>query len=331
MKFQYDYSNDKNNKQPFEKTILSLSSTDNPAIFMLQDQFKYIDSIEVIKTRIEATENSCEFYRNCPFIVLFDNFKTIIAQNNTHCSFFRELGLSSNITYDSLCDTLNSMLINRTQTTKLPRKFNYSYKSTTSTLDDVQGTLCNGIAPYVLNNIRYSYTSLINALNTISLNYYIDENCNVPLIITERDSNSGQLYFTADTPFVLFPSNAFKVVGLSPDHVYVSVFEYALNKFIVRTNFKPCLTGADTVYIMNEESKFTNNPLYSSLDTVYFLSEDYPSYDQRTIPIFHRKLQMNSDYVNKLTIALYTNLETKTLYQNHNRKWFIDIVVSGWI
>ena len=113
--------------------------------------------------------------------------------------------------------------------------------------------------------------------------------------------------------------------------IYVSVFEYALNKFIVRTNFKPCLTGADTVYIMNEESKFTNNPLYSSLDTVYFLSEDYPSYDQRTIPIFHRKLQMNSDYVNKLTIALYTNLETKTLYQNHNRKWFIDIVVSGWI
>ena len=88
MKFQYDYSNDKNNKQPFEKTILSLSSTDNPAIFMLQDQFKYIDSIEVIKTRIEATENSCEFYRNCPFIVLFDNFKTVIAQNNTYCSFF---------------------------------------------------------------------------------------------------------------------------------------------------------------------------------------------------------------------------------------------------
>jgi hypothetical protein len=221
MKFQYDYSNDKNNKQPFEKTILSLSSTDNPAIFMLQDQFKYIDSIEVIKTRIEATENSCEFYRNCPFIVLFNNFKSVITQNNTHCSFFRELGLSSNISYDGLCDTLNSMLLNSTQTSKLQRKFNYSYQSTTSTLDHVQGTLCNGIAPYVLDNIKYSYTSLINALNTISLNYHIDENCNVPLIITQRDSNSGQLYFTGDTPFVLFTSNAFKVFGLSPDHICI--------------------------------------------------------------------------------------------------------------
>ena len=36
------------NKCFIEPYILSLSSTVNPAVFKLQDQFKYIDSIEIV-------------------------------------------------------------------------------------------------------------------------------------------------------------------------------------------------------------------------------------------------------------------------------------------
>ena len=313
------------NKRIIEPYILSLSSFVNPAVFKLQDQFKYIDSLEIVRTRIESSEYTCEFYRNCPFLILFNDYENLCSCS--YDNFMYQLGINS-LSFETLKNILDKCLFENKTSYFIERNLFYNYTPTTTTIECVSGSCKYGIAPFVLDSINYTIDSLKNALNLNTFNY-ICSLINIPFITAQIDSN-GFFNFVSSTPFYIFPSNAHKIVGLASNKIYVSTFHYPINKFIVRGEYKPSIIGSDMIYIQNEESLFNiKNPSFSSLGTVYFIGGDYTDLDHQVTSKFIRKVQMNSSTVNKLTLGLYSDIENKFLYQNHNRKWFIDICIRG--
>ena len=149
----------------------------------------------------------------------------------------------------------------------------------------------------------------------------------VPLITTSYDINSNRLNFTSETPFFLFPSNAYMVVGLRSDSIYASQFNYTTSLFTVVADNEPKLQGPDVLYIQNDESQSSlKNPSISVLSTVY-LSETnrYPTVTE----IVERPIHMQSSITNRLTFTLYSDIMRKILYQTNNKQWFLDVCITG--
>ena len=332
--------------------VLSLSSYQNPAVFYFDDVFEHIKSIEVLKSRIERSEKTCEYYRNCPFITLFNNFPSFV-NSNTVSNITNQLGMSEmNMTADGLMTLLNDSLANYTaKSFPCSRKFQYNYSiSSLSTmwwqspeqwdsyinnwyLSNLWGCFDVGIAPYVLDIENYSIDTLVSTLNDITNAYYYQMQDQAPLIVTAYNSDLNRLYFYSEVVFFLFPSNACDVIGLREDSVYVAQFNYTTNNFMVYADHPPKLTGSDVVYIQNDESQPSfKNPTYSSLSTVYLPDNSfYPYLNTGTTNSTIRPVQMINKRINKLTISMYSDITNKFLYQNNDTKWYIDLLVKGII
>ena len=341
---------DVSNMDKTKEYVLNLESYNNPAVFYFDDVFESVKSIEVLKTRIERSEHTCEYYRNCPFITLFNNFPSYVSTKSIK-EITYQLGIS-NMNASGLLSYLDACMHDfSTKSFKLQRTFFYNYKtSSLSTvwwqspdlwdsytnnwyLSDLWGSFNLGIAPYVLDNENYTIDTLTSTLNDISNAYYLQMQGHVPLILTGYNSDLNRFYFYSTTVFFLFPSNACDVVGLREDSIYISQYNYTTNYFTVYADHAPKLKGADVIFIENEESKSSlKNPLYTSLSTVYLPDETfYPYLNFNKSYSFVREVQMINKRVNKLTISMYSDIINKFLYQNNDTKWNIQLLIKGII
>lgn len=344
-------STDDSNVDKTKDYVLNLESYSNPAVFYFDDVFEYIKSIEVLKTRIERSEKTCEYYRNCPFLTLFNNFPSYVNDSNLQ-NVMSQLGISNMMTSSDLLNYLDTCLHNfSSKSFQLQRTFQYNYTiSSLSTfwwqspdlwdsytnnwyLSNLWGSFQLGIAPYVLDIGDYTINTLINTLNDISNAYYLQMKGTVPLILTGYNTDLKRLYFYSTTVFFLFPSNACDVVGLREDSFYISQFNYTTNYFTVYADHPPKLSGADVIYIENDESEASlKNPFYTSLSTVYLPDETlYPYLNINKNYSSTREIQMINKRVNKLTITMYTDIVRKFLYQTNDTKWNIQLLVKGII
>ena len=342
---------DKSKVDNTKEYILNLESYSNPAVFYFDDVFEYITTIEVLKTRIERSEKTCEYYRNCPFITLFNNFPSYLNDDNFQNVTY-QLGISNMTSTSDLLNYLNTCMHDfSSKSFELQRKFHYNYSiSSLSTfwwqspdlwdsytnnwyLSNLWGLFKLGIAPFVFDIGNYSITTLINTLNDISNAYDIQMKGTVPHILTGYNSDLNRLYFYSSTVFFLFPSNACDVVGLKENSFYVSQYNYTTNYFTVYADHAPKLSGADVIYIENNESdQSLKNPFYTCLSTVYLPDEKlYPYLNINRNHSVARDIQMINKRVNKLTITMYTDLMNKFLYQTNDTKWNIELLVKGTI
>ena len=290
-------SNYSNSKEHVKDYVLTLSSYNNPQVFYFDDVFETIKSIEVIKSRIERSENTCEYYRNCPFITLFKNFPSFVKNSNID-AITNQLGIS-NLNASGLIEFLNDSLNNYSvKSFQYTRTFQYNYKiSSLSTLwwqspdlwdsyinswylSNLWGSFNLGLAPFVLDTGNYSLNTLVSTLNDINNAYFLQMQDTVPFITTSYNSDLNRLYFYSTTAFFLFPSNACEVVGLRADSIYVSQFNYTTNYFMIYADHPPKLTGSDVIYIQNDESQSSlKNSQYSVLSTIYLLDNTLYPYD----------------------------------------------------
>ena len=143
----------------------------------------------------------------------------------------------------------------------------------------------------------------------------------------------NRLYFYSEVVFFLFPSNACDVLGLREDSIYVAQFNYTTNNFMVYADHPPKLTGADVIYIQNDESQPSfKNPIYSTLSTVYLPDNNFYPYENTGLTNnTTRQVQMINKRINKLTISMYSDITNKFLYQINDTKWYIDLLVKGII
>ena len=327
--------------------ILSLESETNPVTFNLPDKFSNVQSIELLKSRIERGENTVEYYRNCPFITLFNNYFKDVVDSHLETKFLEYLGIT-NMNMPELISLLDS---NTSSNIPLSRTINYNYLISSlqtipwETPDDDYGQEYSdnlslselwtqfelNLAPYVLDTFTYTEQTLQQALNNISDAYHDKFQNKIPFILVQYHSDLNRFYFLSPMPFFLFPSNAHMILGLRPDIVYVSQLDMGLSYYYVWADFSPKLNGADVVYLQNDESMYSyRNPIYSSLSTIYLPDTGlYPYLNINDVIHSTRPIQMISKSVNKLTFSLYTNLDQKFLYQNNGKKWYIDICLRG--
>ena len=332
------------------KYIITSSSTNNPMTIHFNDPFYQIDHIEVAKSRIERSEHTCESHRNCPFITLFTNVNDMINDSNK-TQFLKELGVT-NMTYTALLETMEYQLTNNTQSDRINLTTNFIYNYTNCNMRtfwsdypniwtgdfDNKWNNCDlwtyfnvGIAPFVLDVMDYSIETLTSSLNHIATTYDTKLAQSIPLITTLYNTDMEVLYFQSETPFYLIPSNAYEVVGLSPDNIYVSQFNIDTGKFTVYADCKPNLNGPDVIYIQNEESQWSmKNPELSALSTIYIQDQyNNANIDINITESLSQPIQMQGSITNKLTFTLYSDIKNKLLYQTNKKKWHMDLCITG--
>ena len=334
----------KEGEKQVSRHILSITGQTNPIIITLDDPFYQIDNMHVLNTRIERSEHTCEYYRNCPFMTLFEGFESLLTSSKKD-QFMQQMGLK-NTTVSTFISLLQNCLADFTsQSILYDRTFQYDFEiSTMRTFwwdspniwsnynsnwknSNLWGSFDIGVAPFVLDSTNYTINDLVSTLNLIAYTYYTEMETRVPLITTSYDINSNRLNFTSETPFFLFPSNAYMVVGLRSDSIYASQFNYTTSLFTVVADNEPKLQGPDVLYIQNDESQSSlKNPSISVLSTVY-LSETnrYPTVTE----IVERPIHMQSSITNRLTFTLYSDIMRKILYQTNNKQWFLDVCITG--
>ena len=302
--------------------IMSFWSETNPAICRLNDEFKNISSMEVTKICIPRSENTCEYYRNCAFISLFNNFQDIIEQNNTSDIFMADIGITD-YNYDSFIIQLNNAT---SQSIDLLTKINFKYDCLPShTIKESIGTV-----PYILESITYSITSLISALNEISTMNNDMYSTNVPLITTAYNTDTKKLFFYATEQFYMIPANAYQVLGLSPYKVYISQYNTKTNTYIVNADLSPMLRGAPCLYVKNDESTLLRpNCFNTCLCSYVFDDENDTKQSIYVTSSMKLAVTMQTNTINKFTFRLYSDIENKILYQTHNCKWYIELCIYG--
>ena len=302
--------------------LMSFWSETNPAVFRLNESFKNIHTMEVTKVCIPRSENTCEYYRNCAFISLFNNYQDIIEQNNTSDLFMSDIGITD-YNYDTFITLLNNAT---SQSISLLNKPTFKYDcSTLHALHDSIGTV-----PYVLESITYSISSLISALNAISTMYSDMYSPNFPYITTAYNTDTKKLFFYSTDPFYMLPSNAYQVLGLSPYKIYISQYNTTTNTYVVNADLSPMLRGPQCLFIKNDESTLLRaNCLNTVLYTCYFHDEYDNNQSINVTNSTPRPVKMLLDTVNKLTFTLYSDVKEKILYQTHNSKWYIEVCIYG--
>ena len=327
--------------------VLSFDCETNPISFDLTDKFSSISSMEVLKSRIERSENTCESYRNCPFITLFNDYANVLLNADTSDTFMKETGFS-NMNASEVLSFLNASPYTRTPCS---RTFNYNYSiSSLHTmwwqspgydwgheydgnwyLSSLWKSFELRIAPFVLDTLNYTTTTLSDALNNISNAYYFQLGSQLPSVTTKYNSILNRFYFESYSPFILLPSNAYAVVGLRPDMIYISMYDLALSSFYVWADHPPKLEGPDVIYLQNEESMYSyRNSKYSVLHTIYLPDTGlYPYMNMNNITYTGRPIQMMSNNVNKLTFSLYSDLSKKLLYKMNGKKWNFEVIIHG--
>jgi hypothetical protein len=300
---------------------MSFWSETNPAICRLNDEFKNISSMEVTKICIPRSENTCEYYRNCAFISLLNNFQDVIEQNNTSDVFMADIGVTD-YNYDSFITLLNK---STSQSIDLLTKINFKY-------DYLQSHIINdstGTVPYILESITYSITSLTTALNEIST-MNSDMYSTLPFITTAYNSDTKKLFFYATEPFYIIPANAYQVLGLSPYKVYISQYNTKTNMYVVNADLSPMLRGPQCLYVKNDESTLLRpNCLNTCLCTYIFDDENDTKQSIYVTSSMKLAVTMQTNTIYKFTFRLYSDIENKILYQTHNSKWYIELCIYG--
>ena len=307
------------NTSTSQRHVLTLSSSSNPAVFSFDNIYENVTSIEVIKTRIERSEHTCEYYRNTPFVVLTNDCESLLLFDNAKfLQFQTELSVDPTLFFNLLQNNIDNTSF------LLQRSFFYNYTLSSSLTEPM-----SGMCPFVLKSINYTISTLINALNTINT-LYQNVDTYVPSITTLYNSTLNMLYFESNEMFSIIPSNAFSVVGLRADTIYVSQLNQATNKFTVYADFPPKLDGPDVVYFENDESYPTSfkNTDYISLTTVYLPNTSYPILNTNSTDLVFRPLQLIQK-LPKLTLTLYTDLSHSFLYQTNGKMWYIDLIING--
>ena len=154
-----------------QKHVLTLSSSTNPAVFVFDNIYENVTIIEVVKTRIERSEHTCEYYRNTPFVVLTSDCESLLLfDNNKLVQFKNELALDPSTFFALIQNNLTSSSV------QLVHPFYYNYTESSMS----QEPAC-GMCPFVLQSINYTVSTLVNALNAINTSYQ-NNNTYVPSI-----------------------------------------------------------------------------------------------------------------------------------------------------
>lgn len=302
-----------------QQHVLTLSSTTNPASFVFDNIYENVINIELVKSRIERSERTCEQYRNTPFVILTNDCESLLLFDN---SKFVQFQNEMNVDPSTIFNTLNGNLDN--PQIPMPRQFFYNY-STSSPLTEPSYGMC----PYVLRTMNYTVNSLVDSLNSLSSIYFTADTF-VPRIYARYNSTTNVMYFESTELFFMFPSNAHSIVGLRGDVVYVSQLNRSTNKFTVYADFPPKLDGPDVIFVENDESYPTSfkNINHISLSTIYLPNENYPNTNSNSTNIVFRPLQLIQK-LPKLTLTLYSDLLNKFLYRTNGKRWYVDIIITG--
>ena len=302
-----------------QKHVLTFLSSTNPAVFVFDNIYENVTNIEIVKTRIERSEHTCEYYRNTPFVVLTSNCESLLMfDNNKFVQFKNELCLDPSTYFTLIQNNLNSTSV------QLIRSFYYNYTESCMSQEPT-----SGMCPFVLHSINYTISTLVNALNTINT-FYQSNNTYVPSITASYNTTVNLIYFESNDMFSIIPSNAYSVVGFRSDTIYIAQLNIATNKFTVYADFPPKLDGPDTIYIENDETypgSFKNTE-YISLSTVFLPNERYPYINTTSTEIVYRPLQLIQK-LPKLTLTMYTDLVNRFLYQLNAKTWYVDIIIYG--